>query len=99
MDRQRDVLGINSELKEKILNEYKPTKVELEFERDLNSRLDLLQKKHSPEKRISKKNRSKVEQICNSIRAKKDEAPNYDKYKHIFEHSRELKPVSKTPSG
>ena len=80
MDRQRDVLGINSELKEKILNEYKLTKVELDFERDLNSRLDLLQKKHSPDKRISKKNRSKVEQICTSIRAKNGDPPNSDRY-------------------
>lgn len=61
MDRQRDVLGINSELKEKILNEYKPTKVELDFERDLMSRLDLLEKKHYSEKKISKRSRGKVE--------------------------------------
>ena len=95
MDRQK-VLGINSELKEKILNEYKPTKAALNLEKDLNTRLDELQKKHlNNENKITKKSRSKVEQICNSIRAKNVEPPNYNRYRNIFEHSREL--VAKIP--
>lgn len=35
MDRHRDILGINDELKDRILHEYKPSKKDEDFKKEL----------------------------------------------------------------
>jgi len=43
INRHRDVLGINQELKEKILNQYKPSDV---LQKPLEERMEQLKKKY-----------------------------------------------------